>query len=225
MSDEKYKYPFHTESDLNTVFPALRDQLLNDRLVAYPTETVYGFGGRVTRTAIDNLSQLKVRDAAKTFLVLISDIEMLEQIDCRMTPVAERLIAAFWPGPLTIVFPPRNQSADNADNLLRGPGNGIAVRLTSHILLRKLIRRLGFPITSTSANHNGTPPAISAQEVMAEWPQALHDNRLIILDGGTLPSASPSSVVDCTTSPTAVLRTGSIGMSELSQVVPDLVKR
>jgi L-threonylcarbamoyladenylate synthase len=106
---------------------------------------------------------------------------------------------------------------------LRGPEGGIAVRWTSHPALARLIKAYGDPITSTSANRPRQPPAMSASEVVAAWPEQIALGHLRVLDGGRLTPSPPSTVVDCTGRLPRVIRPGAIPASVLRESVPDLV--
>jgi L-threonylcarbamoyladenylate synthase len=106
---------------------------------------------------------------------------------------------------------------------LRGPEGGIAVRWTSHPGLQRLISAMGDPLTSTSANRPGHPPAMSARDVLARWSGEVSAGTIRLLDGGELKPSSPSTVVDCTTKRLRVIRPGAIGVAALRESVPDLI--
>ena len=106
---------------------------------------------------------------------------------------------------------------------LRGPESGIAVRWTSHPGLQRLIRAYGDPITSTSANRPGVPPAMTAAEIVHQWSDALGRGVMRLLDGGRLVPSSPSTVVDCTGRRPRVIRPGAISSAVLRESVPDLI--
>lgn len=202
---------------------SLRDTIahLNERRVlAYPTETVYGFGGGADHESVRNLVALKSRPRGKPFLLLIAGVDMLSRLDLRMTHSASSLAARFWPGPLTIVLPGGDRRVPPE---LHGPEGGVAVRWTPHVALGRLIRAYGDPITSTSANRPGTPPADSATTILHDWWDAVARNKLRILDGGTLKHSEPSTVVDCTGKRPRVIRPGAIPTETLREAAPDLV--
>jgi L-threonylcarbamoyladenylate synthase len=189
-------------------------------ILAYPTETVYGFGGAPEAAPVETIVRMKNRPPGKPFLLLIAGSDMLDRLDLRLTPAAGRIAARFWPGPVTLVLaggdrrvPPR----------LRGPEGGVAVRWTPHEGLQRLIRAFGDPLTSTSANRPRQPPAASAREVLADWGGLVARGTLLVLDGGTLAPSQPSTVVDCTGRRPRVIRPGAIAASVLRESVPDLV--
>jgi len=106
---------------------------------------------------------------------------------------------------------------------LRGPEGGIAVRWTSHPAIRQLVRAHGDAITSTSANRPGVPPAMTAGEILQQWPGAIAKGDLLVLDGGRLTPSSPSTVVDCMGRQPRVIRPGAIPASVLRESVSGLI--
>ena len=148
--------PFRTPAEVAAAIPAVVTHLSRRGIIAYPTETIYGLGSSVSTAAVDRLSALKGRPAGKPFLLLVSAREMVAKAGLRLTDAGERLAAAFWPGPLTLVVPGGERTLPD---LLRGPEGGIAVRWTSHPGASRIVSVLGAPITSTSANRPRQEPA------------------------------------------------------------------
>jgi len=190
------------------------------RVLAYPTETVYGFGGAIDRDSVDALIQLKGRPKGKPFLLLIAGSDMLEKLDLRLPSFATNLAARFWPGPLTLVLPGGEKRVPEA---LRGPEGGVAVRWTSQPSLQRIIRAHADAVTSTSANRPGVPPATSAGEIRVQWGDALARGTLRLLDGGTLQPSPPSTVVDCTGRAPRVIRPGAVSAARLREIAPRLI--
>ena len=220
MTAEVRPIPFWSDKEIEAAIPGTIEHLNARRVLAYPTETVYGFGGAVDHESVQELIRFKGRPAGKPFLLLIADSEMLARLDLHLTPAASRLAARFWPGPLTLVLPGGEKRVPSE---LRGPEGGIAVRWTPHPATSRLIRAYGDPITSTSANMPGTPPATSAGEIVAQWTAAAAGGKLRVLDGGQLTSSAPSTVVDCTSHQPRVIRPGAVASSALREIVPDLI--
>ena len=189
-------------------------------VLAYPTETVYGFGTAVDHESVEALVRLKRRPPYKPFLLLVVGSEMLGRLGLHLTPTASRLAARHWPGPLTLVLPGGERRVPAR---LRGPEGGVAVRWTPHEGLTRLIRAYGEPITSTSANRPGVAPAMAASTVLAQWADAIARGTLRVLDGGRIPDSPPSTVVDCTGRHPRVIRPGAIPASVLRESAPDLV--
>ncbi|MEO7714499.1 MAG: L-threonylcarbamoyladenylate synthase [Gemmatimonadaceae bacterium] len=212
--------PFWSPEEVASAIRRATEHMESRRVLAYPTETVYGFGGAIDRDSVDALIGLKGRPKGKPFLLLIAGSDMLEKLDLRLPSFATNLAARFWPGPLTLVLPGGEKRVPEA---LRGPEGGIAVRWTSHPGLQRLIRAHGDAITSTSANRPGVPPATSAGEIRAQWSDALARGALRLLDGGRLLPSPPSTVVDCTLRAPRVIRPGAVLASRLREIAPGLI--
>jgi len=217
---ETLSYPFWSPAEIEAALKPALAQIELRRVLAYPTETVYGFGGGIDRDSVANLIKLKKRQAGKPFLLLIDGSEMLTKLDLQLPAYAATLAARFWPGPLTLVLP---GGQGRVPPQLRGPEGGIAVRWTSHPAVRRLVQALGSPITSTSANRPGVPPAMTAGEILAQWAAAVARGDLRVLDGGRLEPSEPSTVVDCMGRHPRVIRRGAIAARVLRESVPGLI--
>jgi len=220
MRRDSLSYPFWSPEEIETALKAALDQLEQRRVLAYPTETVYGFGGAIDRDSVDALVRMKRRPRGKPFLLLIAGSDMMAKLDLQLPSYAATLAARHWPGPLTLVLP---GGEGRVAPQLRGPEGGIAVRWTSHPATQRLIRAHGDPITSTSANRPGVPPAQSAQEIMAQWPAEIARGDLRVLDGGRLTPSDSSTVVDCMGRSPRVIRPGAIPARVLRESVPSLI--
>lgn len=212
--------PFWSPEEVGAAIPATIAHLQEGGILAYPTETVYGFGTMIDRDAVEKLVQLKRRPPAKPFLLLISDTPMLARIGLHLTRSASMLAARHWPGPLTLVLPGGERRIPER---LRGPEGGIAVRWTSHPGLQRLISALGDPITSTSANLPGQPAAVTSNEIVQQWGSEIARGTIRLLDAGRLPPSEASTVVDCTGRAPRVIRPGALPAATLRESVPDLV--
>ncbi|HEY2804902.1 MAG TPA: L-threonylcarbamoyladenylate synthase [Gemmatimonadales bacterium] len=212
--------PFRTDEEITRAIPEVVLHLVRHGLIAYPTETVYGFGSSASTEAVNSLSALKGREPGKPFLLLVSDLSMVFGVGLRLPDAADRLATAFWPGPLTLVLP---GGEGRLPQVLRGPEGGIAVRWTSHAGVARLVKTLGSPITSTSANRPRTPPAMDGASVTADFAAAVASGDLLVLDAGKLTPSPPSTLVDCTGSQPRVIRVGAIAPDRLRSIVPSLV--
>ena len=212
--------PFWSQEEVSAAIPKALHHLRDGRILAYPTETLYGFGTMIDNDAVERLVALKRRPPAKPFLLLISDTPMLARIGLHLTHSAAMLAARHWPGPLTLVLPGGERRIPAR---LRGPEGGVAVRWTSHPYLQQLIAALGDPITSTSANRPREPEATSAREVLEQFPAAIANGDVLLLDAGKLSTDTASTVVDCTGKRPRVIRPGAISAGILRESVPDLV--
>jgi L-threonylcarbamoyladenylate synthase len=208
--------PFVTLADARAAVPRVQAHLRAGGLLAYPTETVYGLGSRPVDPDLRTLAALKGRAAGKPFLLLVASREMAEAQGLAMNESARALARAFWPGPLTLVLP---GGSGRLPDLLRGPEGGIAVRWTSHAGVALLVGELGEPLTSTSANLPGAPPAPGADAILRDFAPAVADGRLLVLDGGVLGNQPPSTVVDCTGPLARVVRSGAIPVARLRAAV------
>jgi L-threonylcarbamoyladenylate synthase len=198
------------------------------RPVVYPTETVYGVGSGLSEAGVAAVRAAKVRSDDKPVLALVDGADAVP--DLEWTDEARALAEAFWPGALTLVlrdprglFPPG----------VRSPDGTVAVRHTPHPIAAALVRGLGAPLTSSSANRPGEPPATDSESAaaFAEGLSRLPDpgsteangrGAAHLVDAGTLPPAASSTLVDCTVSPPRVLREGAIPKSRLTCVLPEV---
>jgi L-threonylcarbamoyladenylate synthase len=204
--------PFHTPAEVEAAIPAVEAHLAAERLLAYPTETVYGLGSAATVSALDRLAHLKGRPPGKPFLLLVSGRGMAEEWGLVFTASARTLSDAFWPGPLTLVL--RGGEGRLPDEL-RGREGGIAVRHTSHRGIERLVARTGQPLTSTSANRPGGPPAPGPDRLVELFRDEVDKGLLLVLDGGVLGNVPPSTLVDCIDSVPRLVREGAIPRAEL----------
>lgn len=208
--------PFRTDDDVRGAVDAVAAQLTAGRLLAYPTETVYGLGSAPREEALARLAALKGRPPRKPFLLLVSGRMMAEEWGLVFPAAARAMADAFWPGPLTLVL---RGGEGRLPDQLRGAEGGIAVRHTSHRGMATLVRLLGFPVTSTSANRPGGPPAPGVARLTELFSAAVDDGTLLVLDGGVLGNVPPSTIVDCTTPVPVLIREGALPRRELRRAV------
>lgn len=185
-------------------------------VIVYPTETFYALGADPRkRSALKKLRHLKGRGRSKPLLLVASSRR--QALSLVRWPHSRRLQALarrFWPGPLTLILPPKSPGFSRS----LGRDNGLALRLTSQPLARRLIRCYGFPITGTSAN----PAGKAAARRLAQAVGSLGPGVDATLDGGQTCGGKASTLVDLTCSPPNLLRAGPIGLCALRRVVPDL---
>ena len=220
MKPQSMVVPFWSPEEVEAAVSGALAHLAAGKVLAYPTETVYGFGGAVDERSVEQLVNLKSRVPGKPFLLLVAASEMISRLGLHLTGYASTLAARFWPGPLTLVLPGGEKRVPDR---LRGPEGGVAVRWTPQRSLARLIRAHGDPITSTSANRPGISPATSADQIVAQWSEAITRGTLRVLDAGRLKDSQPSTVVDCTGRLPRVIRPGAISAAKLKESVPDLV--
>ena len=211
--------PFRTARDVRDACPQVAAHLAADRVLAYPTETVYGLGCRPTAAAVAALIRIKGRKPGKPFLLLIAGVSMAERLDLVFNDAARAMADAFWPGPLTLVLPGAESTLPDS---LRGPEGGVAVRWTSHAGIARLLDYLGYPITSTSANRPGSSPAPGAGGVLETFKADVASGQLMVLDGGVLGNVPSSTLIDCTGRVPVLIREGAIRRAELHAKVGSL---
>lgn len=203
--------PFATEQERRDALPDLVAHLNAGGLIAYPTETVYGFGSLLLPGTLERLAELKGGRAEKSFLLLIRSPADLPELE--WTDSARRLAEHFWPGPLTLAL----RAPDNILPARVRSGETVAVRVSPHDGVMAILDVIRQPLTSTSANQPGEPPALAVDQVIRAL--AGTEEPVLILDGGALPPSPPSSLVDCSTEPPRLLREGVLSMETLRTVV------
>jgi len=183
-------------------------------VIGFPTETFYGLGvDPFNVQAVQRLYALKGRSPQTSpILVLIRSRHELLALVSEITPAAERLMQACWPGPLTLVF-----RAAVAVPLVLTAGTGtIGVRLSAYPVVQQVLEVIGSPLTGTSANRTGLPPATTAAEVEHAFGADID----LIVNGGPTPGGLPSTVVDTTVSPPRLIREGCVAQTVLRAVLP-----
>jgi len=175
-------------------------------IVAYPTETFYALGAIASSDeALSKLFALKGRGNDKAASLIIGSASSAEQLVSDVSPLARKLMHSHWPGPLTLVLnaaPGLSAYITRNDTVaLRVPGDSFALRLA---------RASGFPITATSANPAGKPPADNAQAVEDYFGQSVN----LLIDGGDTPGGKPSTIVDATGETPRVIRQGALSINE-----------
>jgi len=194
------------------VLTRVASALRQGRVVAYPTETLYGLGVDPFREeALERLYVLKGRPAGMPVSILVKDVAMLHEVAHHLSGAAVRLIEAFLPGPLTLVLPARPHLPQR---LTAGTGK-VGIRISAHPLVGQLFASYSAPITTTSANPTGQPSARDARTVLSYFPKGLD----CILDAGTVPGGTGSTVVDVTGEAPAILREGAISARRLSEAL------
>ena len=183
------------------------------QLVAFPTDTVYGVGALAFNAAsVAAIYVAKQRPPEKAIPILVADEADLLRVTASVPDAAHRLIAHFWPGGLTLVLPKHLGVPE-----IVSAGMTLAVRIPNLNLARALMRLTG-PLAATSANRSGQPSPITASDVMLQ----LGGRIAAVLDGGPCPGGTPSTVVDCVSSPARVVRQGAVSLADLRRVVPDI---
>ena len=178
--------------------------VLNDGgIVAYPTETFYGLGVRFdNEDALRRLYELKKRPEEKPMPLIIGSRELLSLIALSPNESALELMDKFWPGSLTLLL---NAKKDLSPYLTANSGK-IAVRIPGESAALYLVREVGFPITATSANPSGMPPAEDADTVIRYFGKGID----MVIDGGRTAGGLPSTIADVTEKKIKIVREGAI---------------
>jgi L-threonylcarbamoyladenylate synthase len=179
-----------------------------DVLVVYPTETFYAIGADAfSSIALRGLFGVKGREPGRPVGLIAADTAMAFSVAREVPIVAQRLADAFWPGPLTIVIPARDEIAPE----LTGP-DGVGVRVSPNALARALSAGIGRPITATSANLSGEAPASTLEDARA----ALGEKVKVYLEGGKLTASAPSTVIAVNRSGWKMVRVGAISAEQIA---------
>jgi L-threonylcarbamoyladenylate synthase len=189
--------------------------LREGKLVAFPTETVYGLGADATNpTAVAAIFAAKERPASDPLIVHIADLGQLSSVVAETPPLALKLAGRFWPGPLTLVLP---RASTIPLNVTAG-GPTVGVRMPASLVALKLLRAAGVPVAAPSANRFMRTSPTTAAHVRADL-----DGRVdCVLDGGPCAVGVESTVLDLTTIPPRILRPGAVTLEALRDVAPEI---
>ena len=188
--------------------------IANGEVVAFPTETVYGLGANIfNEEAIRKIFEAKGRPSDNPLIAHIADLSQLKSVASEVPPIAEKLVEAFFPGPLTLVLPKHKQIPAVATAGL----NTVGVRMPSHPIAQQLLRACGVPLVAPSANLSGRPSPTTWQAVRED----LSGRIACILKGDQTKVGLESTVVDCTGKVPLILRAGGITLEQLRAVIPE----
>jgi L-threonylcarbamoyladenylate synthase len=201
--------------DAGTLSDGALEQILSflraGGVIAFPTDTAYGLGADPFNDgAVRRIFEIKGRPETKPILLLVNSMEMANRVvtfSDKATALAER----FWPGPLTMILPAR----ENVPSLVTAGTGTVGVRWADASFAQRLITAFNRPITATSANLAGRPSTVNVTEVREQLDESID----LIVDGGTLPARGGSTLLDLTAIPARLLREGPIAEAELSDVL------
>lgn len=192
---------------------AAADLLVAGKLVAFPTETVYGLGANaLDPAAVARIFTAKGRPASDPLIVHLYSLSQLEEIATAIPAVAWELAQRFWPGPLTLVLPKQPCIPDNVSAGLAT----VAVRMPNHPIPYRLLKLADRPIAAPSANRFARPSPTTAQHVLDD----LDGKVELILDGGPTPIGVESTVLDLTQAVPTILRPGGLPLEALQPWLP-----
>lgn len=178
-------------------------------IIIYPTETLYGIGAlALNEESVKKIFKIKERFYGKPIPILVKDKEMLSQF-VEVTVEASKLIDKFLPGPLTLVL----KQKKFLPVLISAKTGKVAVRISSHPFVRRLIDLVSEPLTSTSANVSGEENLFNFDEIY----RTFRDKVDLIVDSGSLPPSKGSTVIDLTVKPSRIVREGDISKDVLRE--------
>ena len=203
-----------TDAGRRTGAQIAADAVARGEVIVIPTDTVYGVGADAfDRTAVAAVLAAKGRGRDMPPPVLVPNVRALDGLATDLTPAARELVAAFWPGPLTLVC----RAQPSLDWDLGDTHGTVALRMPLHRVALAVLEKTG-PLAVTSANRTGSPAATTCDEAVA----ALGDAVSIYLDAGPSPSSVASTIIDVTGDVPRVLRPGPLEADRLMSVAPDL---
>ena len=177
--------------------------LAGSGIIAYPTETFYGLGADATNLkAIEKIFAVKGRNFKNPISLIIGQTDDVYDLVKDIPESAQKLMAAFWPGALTIVF----SASDKVSSLLTAGTGKIGLRISSHPGALAIVQKLKKPLTATSANLSGAPECSLASDVANQ----IGDKIDAIIDCGQTQGGKASTIIDVTCDPPTILREGAI---------------
>lgn len=186
----------------------------NGKVIVYPTDTIYGVGGRADQQSVcQAVDKLKSRPSGQIYSVALSSLDMVQNLAELRDPKKWSLLERLLPGPYTFVVGLRSGIRLPAN----GFGSNLGIRVPLFPPLTKLISALGIPLITTSINRSGEPPLREPGMIREQFPGID-----ILIDAGDLPQAAPSTLIDISTdAPCTILRPGS-GLDKLVKTLDEL---
>lgn len=199
--------------------PDLAAEFLRDgKVVALPTETVYGLAGVATNPeAVARIFAAKQRPEFDPLIVHLADFDDLPLVAACCPPEAQRLMERFWPGPLTVILPRQS----TIPGIVTSGLPTVGVRLPNHGLTRDVIRRAGAPVAAPSANLFGRLSPTRPEHVLNQ----LGDVIDLVLDGGPCTIGVESTIVQFENEAAIVVRPGGLPLEDIRQICPNAIRR
>ncbi|WP_376697288.1 L-threonylcarbamoyladenylate synthase [Wenzhouxiangella sp. EGI_FJ10305] len=205
-----------SDEDLNRA----AELLARGKLVALPTETVYGLAADASNAdAVGRIFAAKGRPADHPLIVHLPGTEALEEWADSPPESARRLARAFWPGPLTLIV----RKATRVSDVVTGGQETVGLRVPGHPVALKLLKIFGRALAAPSANRFGRISPTTAEHVLDEF--ADQDTVAAVIDGGPCEVGVESTIVDCSGAQPRILRPGMISLEQLSQVLGEVPTR
>ena len=186
-------------------------------LVAVPTETVYGLAGNgLNAEAVSRIYEVKGRPAIKPLSLMVPSSEAMD-LYCHDVPKQARALAAkFWPGPLTIVLPAREEIPE----IVLAGGKTVGLRCPDHPLTLSLLKECGLPLAAPSANPSGEPSPKTAEQVLGYFDGIIE----AVIDGGPCGIGTESTLIDMSQKPYRILRQGALGRDTIAGALVEQMK-
>ena len=173
-------------------------------VIIYPTDTLHGLAGNaLDEGAIRRVFEIKERPFSKPLPMMVRDVKWAREL-AETSKKNEVILNKVWPGKTTVILPKK----DMVPNILTAGQKTIGIRVPDYPLLDQLLKLLGYPIISTSANISGEEPTSDINKIIEIFSARLTRQPDLVLDVGILPKSEPSTILDLTTSKPKILRVG-----------------
>ena len=210
--EKRYNKTLLIDSDDSKAIKDAAEHLKNGEVIGFPTETVYGLGCDARNgEAVKKVFEAKGRPADNPLICHIGDKEQIAGIVSEITPLAQKLIDAFMPGPITIVM----KKADSISDQTTAGLDTVGVRMPSHPVANKFLKACGVPVAAPSANLSGRPSPTGARSVLEDMDGYIY----AVIDGGDSEYGLESTVVDCTGKDPVILRPGAVTKADIDAVL------
>lgn len=184
----------------------------NGGIVVFPTETVYGIGANgLNAEAVKKIYDLKKRPLSKPINLLVNSIEMIEKVAKDITPLEYAIIKEFFPGPLTIIL----QKKEIVPDIVTANGTTVGVRMPANEIALELIKKVGVPLATPSANISDKPSKTNIKDVMSDFPEGVD----CFIDGGKSKIGMASTIVQVINGVPHILRQGTITEEQINKLI------
>lgn len=182
------------------------------KIVIFPTETVYGIGvNGLDSNAVKKLYEIKKRPLNKPISLLVSDMEMVEQIARDITDVEYQIMKTFFPGPLTIIL----KKKEIVPDIVTSGSDTVGIRMPSEKIAIEIVKQAGVPIATPSANISGKPSGTNIKSIMQDFEGKVD----FFIDGGESKLGIGSTIVQVINGEPKILREGSITLEQINKVI------
>lgn len=201
-----------TSQELETIGKEIK----NGKIVAFPTDTVYGLGASITKIdSIKRVFEVKERPLDSAIIVLIDSIERVEELVYVENPKSWDLMKEFWPGALTLLF----SKKEIVNDIITAGGNSVGLRIPNNKIARELIKYSGGALATPSANKTGHLSPTRAEHVIKQFAS---DEIDFLIDGGKTEKAIESTILDMTKNPPLILRNGGVSKEQIEAVIGEV---